>query len=909
MSFDSFSGVVKVFLKDLFKTMSAKIVVKQAFGINPQIRNCVGFTEEHHLAYSCGHQLAVINTESKEQSFIAATSSYQHQSLGITCFAICASKKLIAVAEKVEPAAIVTFYDSHTLKKRRVLTYNEIGSNEIKCIAFSDDSRHMLVQGGGPEWNLVLWNIEKTAKVVCSIKISQSDEMPVHHVTFCPWDSTLILILGKSILRLFRFMEGQLKQATLTVRREISNFISFLWLPDECLLVGTDSGDIMFIENFEFRGYINTKPINSEDDEIYPVNCLLNYNRGFIMGTNNSEIKIFERTDDLKEKYILDDSIKIKENRGDLILFATGTDEALVCATSLQQLITIQLTNKNEIKNGISGIENILTSFHGPNIHGDSSIIGIDVALWRHIIVTIGRDCTVRIWNILDKKMELIKQFSEEPISLSVHPSGLYIAIGFNDRILILSILLDEIFIYKEIIARNCSIIKFSHGGHILASANGTNLQLYNTYTGNPIGTLRGHNNKIKSILWLQYDSKIITIGSEGIVYSWDLFPINRRNEQYTGSIPINSGIGPIDGSKIYIATQEKLIKELNFNINDNNKNLKNNTTTITSNNNNDKTIIPNNTIDTLNYQISCMLYDENRKILILGTANDDLPGALITINLNNGGLPNNTTTNSNTNTNLDINIIHSSNITSICQSRDQNLIITGDSNGCICISEYENNNIIIKNTIKDSLISFEFIDEVLIHKSDLENRKNQINILTLKVDELNNNNEHQLRLKDIEHIDNKNEIEEKYNIMLNMEKLKFNELNLEKSSIEIEFNKKLKLLEKSQLDELKTIEFKYKTKQNNEENRLKLLQDEVNESHIRWNNENIALINSHQKYLQELTIEYEEKLLNEQNKQKLLSREKDSLKVNNRVLFYFVCILCGFYSILYVIFWVFRSF
>ena len=144
---------------------------------------------------------------------------------------------------------------------------------------------------------------------------------------------------------------------------------------------------------------------------------------------------------------------------------------------------------------------------------------------------------------------------------------------------------------------------------------------------------------------------------------------------------------------------------------------------------------------------------------------------------------------------------------------------------------------------------------------------------------------------------------------MLNMEKLKFNELNLEKSSIEIEFNKKLKLLEKSQLDELKTIEFKYKTKQNNEENRLKLLQDEVNESHIRWNNENIALINSHQKYLQELTIEYEEKLLNEQNKQKILSREKDSLKVNNRVLFYFVCILCGFYSILYVIFWVFRSF
>jgi WD40 repeat protein len=498
------------------ENMSGKIVVKHVYGINPEIRNCIGFTEDHHLAYSCGHQIAVINTESKEQSFISATSTYQHQSLGITAIAICASKKIIAVAEKVEPGAIVTFYDSHTLKRRRVLSYNEIGSNEIKCVAFSEDGRHMLVQGGGPEWNLVLWSIEKTAKVVCTVKISQSDDTPVHQISFCPWDPSAILVIGKSILRLFRFVEGQLRQATLTVRRELSNFISHLWLPEDNLILGTDAGDLMFIENFEFRGYIGANSANSENEEVHPVNCLAPHGRGFMMGTVNGEIKLFDRNEDLKEKYVLEDSIRLPGNRGNILTFAIGPDDALVCATSAHQLVSVALTNKAEIKAGTAGVENILTAFHGPNNRGDASITGIDVALWKQILVTTGKDATVRVWNTADKKMELMKQFEEEPIGLSVHPSGLYIAVAFADRIQILSLLLDEIHLWRELVARNCSEIKFSRGGQYLAAANGTNLQLYNTYTGAQVGTLRGHNNKIRSIVWLHCDSKIMTVGSEG---------------------------------------------------------------------------------------------------------------------------------------------------------------------------------------------------------------------------------------------------------------------------------------------------------------------------------------------------------------------------------------------------------
>ncbi|KAJ1436600.1 quinon protein alcohol dehydrogenase-like superfamily [Ochromonadaceae sp. CCMP2298] len=609
--------------------MSGKLVVRQAFGINPNVKNCLTFSQEHHLAYLCGHQIAVINTESKDQSFITGTASYQHQSLGITSMVVSLAKKTIAVAEKVEPTAIITLYDSHTLRKKRMLTYGDLGSSEVRCMAFSEDGRYMLVQGAGPDWNLVLWSIEKAHKVLTSVRVSQSDETPVHQVSFCPWDSAVVLVIGRGILRLFRHSEGQLRQIALIVRRESANFISHVWLPEDNLLIGTDTGEIMFIENFEFRGYIAASHVGAEE-ELQPVLCMAPYARGFVVGTSFGRLKLYERQEDLKEKYSMEDSCILPGERpGHVLAFAVGPDDSLVCATDRQQLLGLSLSNLLGIKEGTSGVENILTSFHGPGVSGEAAITGIDTALWKNIIVTTGRDCTVRVWNAVDKKMELMREFEEEPIGLSVHPSGMYIAVAFAERIQILSLLLEEIHLVREITARQCSGVKFSRGGQLLAAMNGSNLQLYNAHTGVPCGTLRGHNNKIRSVVWMPCDSKIVTIGAEGMVYFWDLFPVSRRYaifyivvfvitiilcycyllflyvificycydklliphppthissfpppsthtfptpypstrrpEHYPGAVGITAGAGLTDGTKIFVATQDKMLKELEF--------------------------------------------------------------------------------------------------------------------------------------------------------------------------------------------------------------------------------------------------------------------------------------------------------------------------------------------------------
>ena len=276
-----------------------------------------------------------------------------------------------------------------------------------------------------------------------------------------------------------------------------------------------------------------------------------------------------------------------------------------------------------------------------------------------------------------------------------------------------------------------------------------------------------------------------------------------------------------------------------------------------------------------INHNVSCMLYDEVRKLLLIGTCTDDHPGAIITANVSNylGALP------------AEVTAIHSGYITALCQSYDGSLLYSGDSNGCICITEFENSTITkaaAAVVAREGAVSFEFIEEVSLMRSDLQERRLLIEQLTLRVEDLHQSNLHQLRLKNLDHQDRKKEIEDKFSSQINIERNKYQELNAEKVCLEGDFARKVKKMEDDHIDELRLIEFKYKTKINQEEHRYKLLQEEIDEAHKRWNDENGSLVESHQKYLQELTVEYEEKLLTEQLAQKHLLVDKEGMKVGH---------------------------
>jgi len=89
-----------------------------------------------------------------------------------------------------------------------------------------------------------------------------------------------------------------------------------------------------------------------------------------------------------------------------------------------------------------------------------NGISALDVCARKSLIATCSKDHTLRIWNYIEHNVELIKYFQEEAYCLSIHPSGLYIIVGFNDKLRFMNILVDDIRTFKKFNIRNCREVK-----------------------------------------------------------------------------------------------------------------------------------------------------------------------------------------------------------------------------------------------------------------------------------------------------------------------------------------------------------------------------------------------------------------------------------------------------------------
>lgn len=52
--------------------------------------------------------------------------------------------------------------------------------------------------------------------------------------------------------------------------------------------------------------------------------------------------------------------------------------------------------------------------------------------------------------------LELYKEFQEEAYSIALHPSGLYVLVGFSSKLCLMNLLIDDIRTFKEFTVRAC---------------------------------------------------------------------------------------------------------------------------------------------------------------------------------------------------------------------------------------------------------------------------------------------------------------------------------------------------------------------------------------------------------------------------------------------------------------------
>ena len=134
-------------------------------------------------------------------------------------------------------------YDWKSGKKRgKTISNLDLGSRRIEYMSFTSDGKSLVVQGGAPDWSLVVITWEK-AKVTTHTKGFVPPGSKVNQVDQCPNDPTLLLVSGDGFLKLYRATgEDILKSVPLNFKRAPQNYTCHAWLHDDSFIVGTDTG-------------------------------------------------------------------------------------------------------------------------------------------------------------------------------------------------------------------------------------------------------------------------------------------------------------------------------------------------------------------------------------------------------------------------------------------------------------------------------------------------------------------------------------------------------------------------------------------------------------------------------------------------------------------------------------------
>ncbi|XP_063795375.1 cilia- and flagella-associated protein 57 [Pseudophryne corroboree] len=719
------------------------VIVAQShyiFGLRAQVLNNICYFDEQTIIFPSGNNCIKYNVDQKWQKFIPGSEKSQ----GMLALAISPNHRYLAMSEKGSDKATITVYDlaSTPFKKRKVLSAPDFQAQEFVSIAFSPDSKYLVAQSGFPEWQIVFWMWEKH-KVMATVRID-SQNNSIYQVSFNPHDNTQICVTANGVFKLFRYIEGNLKQTNFQ-KVEAQNFLCHTWLSEDRVICGTDNGKLCLWESGDLRWehYISGEDIRpglsekrslTEDSrtpstldsaETPPmrIHSVSAYSKGFLCSGGPGRVCIFEKVED-RELYKRGRNIRIPQNEHSsdpslseqqevLCVCLSPSEETVLVSTNKSQLYSIALSSAEITKGDDAHFEFLTESWHS------SAITGLSVCVRKPLIATCSLDHSVRIWNFENNTLELYKEYQEEAYSVSLHPSGLYVLVGFSDKLRLMNLLIDDIRPVKEFTVRGCRECVFSHGGHLFAAVNGNVIHIYSSITFENVTNLKGHNGKVRSVVWSADDSKLVSCGLEGAVYEWNSLSGKRESECVLRSCSYSSVALSPDSKTIFAVGSDQTLKEIS-----------------------DSQIMRE--APSFDVTYTAVAISHSGRMVFTGTSNGTVRSMKYPLPLNRE---------------YNEYQAHAGAVTRLMVTFDDQYLLSISEDGCLMlwkISDKEG-----RGLKRDKEVGY--AEEVLITSSDLE-EKNQVMLeLKTRVEELKMENEYQLRLKDMNYNEKLKELTEKF--------------------------------------------------------------------------------------------------------------------------------------------------
>eukprot|EP00210_Caulerpa_lentillifera_P006405 g6119.t1 len=743
---------------------------------------------------------------------------------GISATAITTNRRFIAIAEKGERATVAV-YDLQTLKRKKVLVSVETGSKEIVSLSFSHDGTYLAAQGGAPDWCLGVWIWEK-AKIVASTKtVSQSTPL---QCLFSPTNNNILCVGGSGGFKQYRLAESSLKlQPHVLSKQECQDFRSFGWSTDgEQLIAGNGNGEVIAVEGSEVVW-------SCQLGHNVTIESLISTTERLVVGTGVGEVVLFDR--DEKERFRKGRfySLKSAEKTKVVHLSVSPLESHVLCATDAGQIFTMNFSTLE-----LPSVENKGFNFLFYSLHS-GGILATSTCIRKQLIVTCGEDKTIRLWNYFSKNTELVKHFIEEALSVTLHPNGTSLVVGFADKLRLFTILIDDLKLIKEFPIRACRECCFATGGQYFAAVAGNNIVIYSTYTCDLQWTLRGHNGKVTCLHWSPDDLYLISTGMDGAIYEWDLHQQNRRRENVLKGCHYSSVITPSDSNSILAVGSDRKLKEL--------ENIQGAGTQITKDLSSD-------------VLLTQLAISQDRKLLFAGTEKGTirsykypLSGDFYEYKCQTGP------------------------ISKLVTASGGNMLISSSRDGSLFIFEVKSND--LESKLHKEQSTLPWAEEVLVTKSELDEKKHKMMEMETKVNELTMQTEYQLRMKDLTLQEKLKEESDRHETDFNAEKRKFELLSQEKNDMELEFEEKLRLTQEKSRQQLDALDSQYQQKILNEVERYQQLAQEKETLNTKWTDQNGLLVEAHETSIKEITEEYESKLKDKESDLEAMERSKEFLE------------------------------
>ncbi|XP_048671545.1 cilia- and flagella-associated protein 57 isoform X4 [Marmota marmota marmota] len=504
------------------------------FGLRAHVANNIFFFDEQIIIYPSGNHCVKYNVDQKWQKFIPGSDKSQ----GMLALSISPNRRYLAISEIVQEKPVITIYELSSIpcRKRKVLNTFDFPVQKFISMAFSPDSKYLLTQTSPPESNLVYWLWEKQ-KVMAIIR-TDTQNNPIYQVSINPQDNTQVCVTGNGMFKLLRFAEGTLKQTNFQ-RGESQNYLAHAWVAEDKVIVGTDTGKLFLFESGDQRWETNimvkeptassknleviheseslvefppvSSPVpsfeqivttSSHNQLVMPrVFAIAAYSKGFACSAGPGRVLLFEKIEE-KDFYRESREIRIpvdpqsndpsQSDKQDILCMCfSPSEETLVASTSKNQIYSISMSLTEISKGEPAHFEYLMYPLHS------ASITGLSTCIRKPLIATCSLDRSVRIWNYESNTLELFKEYQEEAYTISLHPSGHFVVVGFADKLRLMNLLIDDIRSFKEYSIRGCRECAFSNGGHLFAAINGNVIHVFTTTSLENITNLKGHTGKV----------------------------------------------------------------------------------------------------------------------------------------------------------------------------------------------------------------------------------------------------------------------------------------------------------------------------------------------------------------------------------------------------------------------------